>query len=95
MIVDVHVKDEDIRDGDQGSCSECPVALALSRAIPNAAIHVFDDSVIIMPYDSDRRFSLNLPDNVCDFISSFDNDGDVWPFSFQLELDDADDDPEG
>jgi len=88
IVVDIYVTDDDIRDGDPANCSECPIALAISRAVPNVAVHVFDDSIIIMPFaDGESNFTLTLPVNACNFIHYFDNGLPVQPFSFQLDLD--------
>jgi hypothetical protein len=82
---DVDVTLEDIRNGIKGDCGRCPVALALSRVIPEdhlAGVGATEWTV----YDAAYRAvaSGTLPDAVCDFIASFDAGDHVMPFSVRL-----------
>lgn len=84
VIVDVTM--DDITDGEQGSCWACPVALAIGRALPEYVASVFDDSLILLGRRTDEHHTLHVSEEVEAFIRSFDNDGDVRPFSFELEI---------
>lgn len=87
MKVTVDVNMHDITDGNQGSCWDCPVALAVRRALPDYTVVVFDDSISLLARKTDEQHSINISEDVEAFIRSFDNDGDVRPFSFELEID--------
>lgn len=93
--ITVTVTADDIAAGIADSCTGCPVALAVRRALPPGAGPVsvaFDVHVYGQPDDYYRgqdaarggligRYS--LPDEARQFIIDFDNGRRVWPFTFQ------------
>lgn len=80
----ISVTEEHIIAGFVGSCTRCPVALAISHALHQAGISplpiVFVDSNTI-EIGSDQY---NTPESASDFIKEFDNFCRPAPFEFEL-----------
>ncbi len=74
----VTVKHEDITNGIPRSCNDCPIALALRRLFPEAAVHVAYHRIAI---DDGRTVT---PDIVRKFVKDFDRGRPVEPFEFPL-----------
>jgi hypothetical protein len=93
-LITIHVTNEDILAGKQGSCQFCPVALAVKRATNKSHVEVGIDGICF--YDkpieelsyADIRNSVQIPisKEVEKFIVYFDEKYQVEPFSFELEL---------
>jgi hypothetical protein len=84
----VEVTAGDIECGVRGSARECPVALAVSRAL-DTGVRVGVHRV----YRENRLASLPLPSAVAEFIINFDTrpeDTHFEPFSFEIELPEPD-----
>ncbi len=81
-MVKVDVTEEDITRGVRGSCTACPVALALRRATGTNWASV-DDSVMESAHSFNRA---ETPPEVVKFIYLFDAQGRVEPFSFEVDL---------
>jgi hypothetical protein len=62
----------------------CPVALAAQEAGLTAA-HVADDGSIVFEKDGVQKLVFPKSDDVKDFVTDFDEDLDVKPFSFDLD----------
>ena len=76
----INVTQEDILLGVEVSCDGCPIARAISRAIPSSKVFVLGDKAII---DS---VWVSLPRECLEFVCRFDNGLPVAPFSFTLDL---------
>lgn len=79
----VTVTVDDIRDGVAINCTQCPVALALQRAYPEADASA---SPLFLRFYGNREivaFAIT-PDEVRKFISRVDSFKDVEPFSFEI-----------
>ena len=79
------ITDEDIDNGRQDDCEECPVALAIARELTAEKFCGFLLSV------QRERVVINngeylLPPIAVRFIEEFDSGGTVGPFSFALEV---------
>lgn len=73
----IEVTNEDIRHGRRNSCSNCPVALAISRKLGKQAFlgsHTWR-------IDGTKHF---LPDGVIRFIHDYDLYRPVTPIQFEL-----------
>jgi hypothetical protein len=83
--VTIDVTQEDINDGEPGTCWGCPIALAASRALPYAEdVSVGADMLTVGEYDAD------LPMLASDFVHRFDNGKPTGgPFAFEVELPDV------
>ena len=80
----VSVTEAHIDAGVSGSCSHCPIALALIDAFPETDVSVNGATVDILPW-AGAEIRLNLPAGVEDFIVRFDEDGFGEPFSFTVD----------
>lgn len=76
----IEVTQEDIDKGERGSCSGCPVALAMKRALGVQTLLVEDDAA----WTNMEEYL--LPDPVPDFIGDFDTGEPVKPFTFELPI---------
>lgn len=85
MIVKIDVTQEDIEKGITGSCTRCPVALALRRAVPEATNAVVrKDCISVNPYDF--YVESITPQKVAWFIFDFDGGGPAHPFTFEVDF---------
>ncbi len=79
----INVTQEHINNGEKFDCNKCPIALATKGTI-------FFLSIIIRQKkynDPAYTFSeYDLPEKALDFISDFDYDKKVKPFSFNLKV---------
>ena len=76
--VAVAMSQSDIDTGEQASCSECPIALAVDRALAKAAIHSNLTEVganEILVSHNGFMYRAELPKRAQDFISQFDDYG--------------------
>ena len=80
----VHVTQEDIDNGERQSCSRCPVARAIARALQVSETRVTVASRIAV-FDQ-RVAPLTTPRKVMSFITAFDGERPVEPFSFDLQF---------
>lgn len=76
----ISVTQQHIDRGEALSCSRCPIALAISDCFL-ASCTVLHHSVCI----TDLGY-YSLPNECNDFITAFDNNQPVSPFTFELEL---------
>lgn len=94
MKITVNVTQADIDAGMPGFGCDCPVALAVHRALPHLpGAYVYSYGVATSahleadPFGSVDVFA-DLPRAARDFITRFDGSEQVEPFSFELELPD-------
>jgi len=87
ILVDIEVTEHDIRHGRAQHCSECPVALAITRKVKSAlpVIVNYRQASLTDPKTS-THFIFPLPIEVTNWIKEYDYCGDVGPFSFSLFL---------
>lgn len=88
-FTNIEVTADDIRRGTQHSCRNCPIAIAVSRAVLGYHIHVNTKVRFLLDPDhalSQAVLESKLPVNATDFIDGFDHSGDGKPFYFQLEV---------
>lgn len=89
MLTKVEVTQEDIDNGKMKSCDFCPVALAVNRVIrPQRDAQVYACIVIIRHEEGQRGGFPSLPLAAQEFIENFDDERDVEPFSFALNIPD-------
>lgn len=86
MIVTVQVTEQDVQHGLAGDCEECPIALAIYRALHDAPVRVGTGGVTI--YREGTNAMVALPGAASRFISRFDHDEVVEPFEFDLDVPD-------
>lgn len=79
MITKIQVKQIHINTGEKEDCRFCPVALALSDAMPEFCWEVRRHWIVI------NNELIKMPIIVQDFISAFDSGQPVEPFEFELE----------
>lgn len=80
-IADVEITDEFILNGIPKDCSNCPVALALSRATGFLCV-VNGSAWRFKNYDEDIYYV--LPSDVSRWIGNFDAHSLSWPITFQI-----------
>ena len=83
--IKVNVTSDHIRHGIQQDCEKCPIALAVSetlRLIYQVAIG--EDSIIVLDKRTNESYRWDMPQNVQDFISGFDNGFFCSPISFTI-----------
>ena len=80
----VKVTERDIKNGQRGSDSHCPIALALRRQTHKKVSVMYTNCYIknkpVRPMD---RY--HIPDIAADFIGKFDHCEEVQPFEFEIE----------
>jgi hypothetical protein len=96
MILTINVTEEDIKHGKPRICSDCPVALAILRAICTAApsdsdfyaIKVTSHCCFMWLDPSQDRIHTLLPYEAINFIDKLDRTMLVKPFTFDLKIPD-------
>jgi hypothetical protein len=86
MIAKIQVTAADIAHGLAGDCEECPIALAIYRALSDAGVRVGTGGVTL--YREGTNAMLALPEAATKFIVRFDHDEPVAPFEFELDVPD-------
>lgn len=90
MKITIDVTQECIDKGIQEDVAYCPIALAIRKVKPNTEISVLSEDVTIDIFDPEYFFLKgNLPPQASNFIYAFDGGYLVEPFSFELELTEA------
>lgn len=82
-----HVTQNHIDRGVAGNSCLCPVALCMAQALPTGTqIGVSSGSAWVrQTLHRDPKWSSHtLPGEASDFIATFDADGEVYPFSFEI-----------
>lgn len=77
-----------IAKGVRGSCSHCPIALALADAFPDANVYANGATFDIFPWVGDE-IRLELPAEAEEFLLRFDDDGFGEPFTFNVNYPEA------
>lgn len=91
--IKIEVTELDISKGYPTAPRSCPIALAITRQVPNLDVQVMTTSV---EFTKNNFLGINipLPEKVTDFIRAVDNPSAgvcYWPFSFEMEVPDDDD----
>jgi hypothetical protein len=86
-VITVSVTQEDIDKGKPGEPCLCPVARAISRYYENRYLVAVNRSRIVL--NDLFEHSARTPDDVQYFVSDFDAECKVEPFSFTLDIDDS------
>jgi len=86
MKVHVEVTAEDIATGEPSDYSQCPIALALKRAVPGCDPYV---STVLLSLNGRHGIQAFIPTCVSMFIMDFDDGDPVDPFAFDLEIPDG------
>ena len=73
-----------IKKGRMGSCSKCPVALALYEKIHK--IVAVDTIDIMYKGNQGQWYTADTPDDVAAFIEDFDSTYPVKPFTFEVDF---------
>lgn len=93
--IKIQVTQEDINKGISGNCTECPIALAVLRALPHfQMVRVGHDMIHCWVFAEDKekgRWHYNagnrtydIPREAQDFIRDYDRDRPVEPFEFEI-----------
>jgi hypothetical protein len=83
MKIQIQVTQEDIDRGVRCTCENCPLALAMTRALAQDVVVVIGEYFFISEADKDAK---PLPRVAEMFRSAFDAGFPVQPFEFELEL---------
>lgn len=89
MSLKVEVTQKDIDIGLRGDCSQCPVALAVSRALIAAGLEYgvgVDELNIKLFRHGMLVHTIRTPKEVAEFIEDFDSRYSVEPFLFEIEV---------
>ena len=81
-----NVTQRDISRGQVADCYRCPVALSMRRTL-GYQVHVVCPEECEFPSGETAVF----PEEVSDAIECYDNDGEMAPFTFDLEIPEASD----
>ena len=82
MKIEVTLKD--IKNGVQGKCTLCPIALAFKRSTNFERVYVNCTSIGVLQYGKGLKI-YKLPKKAQTFVNRFDRQEPVKPFSFELE----------
>lgn len=85
MRVEISVTAEDIADGRRGSCTKCPIALAIRRLFPDAGSILTGPNHLRMLCRS-RGWQACTPPIAVGFIEAFDRGLPVEPFTFTADF---------
>ena len=77
----IDVTYDDIQHGKQRSCFDCPVALAMTRAV-GCRTTVGRSSFTLEP----RWWGAALPEEAASFVDRYDGGVPVEPFTFHVEI---------
>ncbi len=84
MTRTITVTPDDCRDGVRGSCSGCPLALAVARALPGSRPLVSASAVWLTV--GGRRTRVELPEEARRAVWVFDLEQTMRPFVFSLDV---------
>ncbi len=87
--VTIEVTDDDISDGVPLLTHSCPIALAAKRINLAKVISVGGHFAYVRNGYSSYPAIVTLPIEAIDFISAFDSNQPVEPFSFEIEVPDV------
>lgn len=83
--VDVTAEDIEAGKGHAGRACKCPVALAMARATKNK-VYVSQTRWATILFDDKSWQEFETPTEAAEFISKFDANLPVEPFTFELEI---------
>lgn len=82
----ISVTEDDIKNGRRNQCSDCPIALALFRAL-GWEIGINRNYIKISQWYAKIGFvSYLLPKEASIFVCDFDSKKEVLPFEFNLDI---------
>lgn len=86
----IEVTTNDINEGARMNCKDCPVAKAITRALPNFKMVAVRSTYVNLYNEKNIWETIHLPRPAVEFIRNFDGeDGNrdlAVPFSFELDL---------
>lgn len=86
MKIKIRVTQKDIKEGKKLAEFDCPVSLAMQRTFKAECVEVSNMRADAFACGKGRKdLAFSLPQEARLFISKFDNDVEVKPFSFTLE----------
>lgn len=85
MLVTVNVTQECIDDGERHACTQCPIALALQPLVDG--LLGVERTTFTIRKDTHSATGA-LPHEARLFVAAFDNQLEVAPFSFELDIPD-------
>ena len=77
----ISITQDHIDQGIRASCNKCPLALAIKEIFPDKKILVGYNVVFVNSY-----IGIELPEDLMEFIYSFDSGKLVEPREFQLDI---------
>lgn len=85
-LLNVNVTAEHIQGGTRGNTRECPVALAIRQA-DNDLMHVrvFPNIIFYVRISEGRRYEVEPPESVVQFITEYDDENERMPISFIID----------
>lgn len=90
MIYKINVTAADIKNGIKQSSSNCPVALAIKRALKRKPLDMKLKYISLRSYHGSVYYNLyctfDFPDKVTKQIRLFDNGKKIKPFSFTIDI---------
>ena len=82
----IHITAGHIRHGEQSSCTECPIALAIHDTFPGLYdLAVSGEQIWIQPEYDGPSYEIPAPDAVHEFVWDYDDGEPVHPFAFDLD----------
>ena len=88
-MLKIRVTEQDIENGQKGSCRKCPVALALRKHYPDNDLLVGAHDVDIyldgVAFSSNNLVTYKFPSEVTQFIGDFDDGKPVSPIEFVID----------
>lgn len=85
MTVQVDVTADDIAHGVRKDCDHCPIARAITRALPGYTVEVSRTYAFACKGQEPGLYA-DLPGQATKFISQFDAERAVKPLSFELDF---------
>lgn len=81
----ITVTAQHIAKGGRDSYRRCPVARAVSEALPGVELVAVDSARVSLGFGWPQYREIDLPDAATRFIEAFDLGDPVEPFSFELD----------
>lgn len=84
--ITIHITEEDIKNGTRDNVTSCPVALAFKRRLPEFKVRATTYAVYLYEVDEFDKWDTfyEAPQEVTDFMRSFDKGEKVYPFDVTL-----------
>lgn len=86
MKTSIYVTNKDIKNGEKNHVNLCPIALAATRKIKSKySVDTWYNQIKLDVF-TDTEITIKLPQKASDFITIFDEGGDVKPFKFTVDI---------